>query len=505
MQGSGTTMSVWMEASGWLESHKADIGSHVEVVVIGAGIAGLTTAHLLQREGRQVLVLDDGPVGSGETSRTTAHLSNAIDDRFSEMERIHGMDGSRLAAESHGAAIDRIEAIIRDEGINCDFKRIDGYLILAEGCPVDLIDNELAAAHRAGLREVVRVERAPVPGFDRQPALRFPRQGRFHVLKYLLGLAQAFERRGGQIASGTRVTGVDGGQPATVHLGDGRQLTADFVVCCTNSPVVDHYAIHTKQAPYRTYAIGIRVPKGAVPDALYWDTLDSYHYVRLQEEGDHDVLIVGGEDHKTGEATDMEQRYQRLETWSRQHYPQCGDVLYRWSGQVLEPFDGLAFIGRDPGNNPNVLVATGDSGMGMTHGTIAGMLLTDLIQGRDNPWAGLYDPTRQQTSTLGTWLQENLDVAKQMTDYILPGDVRSTDDILAGQGAVMREGLRRVAVYRDDQDMIHRMSAVCPHLKCIVHWNPGEKSWDCPCHGSRFSAFGEVLNGPAASNLERLR
>jgi FAD dependent oxidoreductase len=163
MQGSGTTMSVWMEASGWLESHKADIGSHVEVVVIGAGIAGLTTAHLLQREGRQVLVLDDGPVGSGETSRTTAHLSNAIDDRFSEMERIHGMDGSRLAAESHGAAIDRIEAIIRDEGIDCDFKRIDGYLILAEGCPVDLIDNELAAAHRAGLREVVRVERAPVP------------------------------------------------------------------------------------------------------------------------------------------------------------------------------------------------------------------------------------------------------------------------------------------------------------------------------------------------------
>jgi glycine/D-amino acid oxidase-like deaminating enzyme/nitrite reductase/ring-hydroxylating ferredoxin subunit len=504
MRGSGTTTSVWMETSDWPATYRADIANHTDILVIGAGIAGLTTAYLLQREGRRVTVLDDGPIGSGETGRTTAHLSNAIDDRFTEIERVYGQQGSRQAAESHGAAIDRIEAIVRDENIDCDFKRLDGYLILAEGCPAYLIDDELQAAHRAGLGEVVRVEQSPAPGFAGQPALRFPRQGRFHALKYLLGLAQAFERQGGRIATGVHVSTVDAGQPATVHLGDGRKIAADIVVCCTNSPVIDQYAIHTKQAPYRTYAVGLKVSKGAVADALYWDTLDIYHYVRVQEEGDHDVLIVGGEDHKTGEATDMDQRYRRLEDWTRQHFPQCGETLYRWSGQVMEPFDGLAFIGRDPGNSPNILVATGDSGMGMTHGTIAGILLTDLIQGRNNEWAGLYDPTRKQTSTLGAWLRENLDVAKQMTDYIKPGDVAVTQEIPAGHGAVIREGLSRVAVYRDDQGMVHRMSAVCPHLKCVVHWNPGEKSWDCPCHGSRFSAYGEVLNGPAASNLTRL-
>jgi Rieske Fe-S protein len=199
----------------------------------------------------------------------------------------------------------------------------------------------------------------------------------------------------------------------------------------------------------------------------------------------------------------MEERYRRLEAWARRHFPECGDVRYRWSGQVFEPFDGLAFIGRDPGNDDNVLIATGDSGMGMTHGTIAGMLLTDLAMGRENGWAELYDPARKQTGRVGVWLRENLNVARQMADHLRPSEVADEADIAPGSGAVMRQGMDRLAVHRDEESRLHRLSAVCTHLKCIVHWNPGEKTWDCPCHGSRFSATGTVVAGPAHHDLAR--
>ncbi len=508
MQGSGTTTSVWMgTAAGAMPGGSADLGSvdlagaRPEVIVVGAGIAGVTTAYLLQRSGKRVLLLDDGLPGDGETGRTTAHLSNAIDDRYTEMERLHSESGARMAADSHTAAIDTIERIIEQEGIDCDFARLDGYLMLAPGGdPADL-DKELDAAHRAGLTDVVREEHPPIthPG----PCLRFPRQGRFHALKYLAGLTQAFLKRGGQLTTGAHVSSVgQEGDRAHVHAGpDHRTIEADAVVVATNSPISDRFAIHSKQAPYRTYAIAARVPKGAVPDALYWDTLDIYHYVRLQPEADRDLLIVGGEDHKTGEARDMEERWAALETWTREHFPMAGAVEYRWSGQVMEPFDGLAFIGRDPSYGGRVFVATGDSGMGMTHGTIAGLILCELIHGNDSHWAALYDPARKMTSKLGTYLRENLDVAKQFLDHVRPSEVEGEDRIEPGQGAVLKVGGKPVAVYRDEAGAFHRRSAVCPHLKCVVHWNPGEKTWDCPCHGSRFAVDGTVLNGPAAAAL----
>jgi Rieske Fe-S protein len=261
--------------------------------------------------------------------------------------------------------------------------------------------------------------------------------------------------------------------------------------------------MHTKQAPYISYAIGIKVPAGSVTSALYWDTLDPYHYVRLQHGSDsgEDVLIVGGEDHKTGQADDAAERFAKLELWARFRWPQCGDVAYRWSGQVMETIDGLAFIGRNPGDDEHVYIATGDSGMGITHGTIAGILLTDLIVGRENPWAELYDPGRKRVKALGEFAKENLNVAAQYLDWVTGGDVSSADQVAPGGGAVIRRGLHKVAVYRDPAGRLHEHSATCPHLGCVVHWNGGEKTWDCPCHGSRFDALGRVIVGPANADL----
>jgi glycine/D-amino acid oxidase-like deaminating enzyme/nitrite reductase/ring-hydroxylating ferredoxin subunit len=486
--------------------------THADVCIVGAGIAGITTAYLLAKQGKTV-VLDDGAVGGGQTQRTTAHLSNAIDAHYFEIERLHGSEGAKLAAGSHTAAIDRIEQIIGEEQIACDFARLDGYLFLPPGEPAELLDRELEAAHRAGISGVARLPRVPLLNFDTGPCLRFPRQAQFHPLKYLTAVAAAIERAGGRIFTATHAETIAGGKPARIKTANGRIVTADAVVVATNSPVNDLLAIHTKQAAYMSYAIGAIVPRGAVPTALYWDTLDPYHYVRIQplspEAGvteasasqGQDVLIVGGEDHKTGQAPAHSDPYARLEAWARVRFPMIGEVRFRWSGQVLETIDGLAFIGRNPLDESNVFIVTGDSGMGMTHGTIAGILLTDLILGRENPWTTLYDPSRKTLRALNRFVKENLNVAKQYGDWLTSGDVDSPVEIKPGAGAVIRHGLTKTAVYRDEQGVCHERSAVCPHLGGIVHWNDAEKTWDCPCHGSRFDRLGGVVSGPANRDL----
>lgn len=509
---SGRTRSVWMATASAPEAPALSSDAQADVCIVGAGIAGLSTAYLLARAGRQVIVLDDGPPGGGETARTTAHLANAMDDRFYELERLHGFGGSRLAAESHGAAIDRIEQIAAQERIDCDFERIDGYLFVPPGESADELDRELEAARRAGLLGVERVARAPLDGFDTGTALRFPRQGQFHPMKYLQGLARCIQRDGGRIFTQTHATSIRGGDRARIETAHGPVVLAGSVVVATNSPVNDMVTIHTKQAPYRTFVIGLLVPAGSVPHALYWDTPDPYHYVRLQrldpgtpipgaDAQAHEVLIVGGEDHKTGQADDAERRWQALETWSRERFPRARDLVFRWSGQVMETIDGLAFIGRNPMDAPNVYIATGDSGQGMTHGTIAGILISDLITGRPNPWAELYDPGRKTFRAAGDFARENLNVAWKYTDWVKPGEVDSAEEIPPGRGAIIRRGLKLIAAYRDEAGMLHERTAVCSHLGCIVSWNSAEGSWDCPCHGSRFNGEGHVLNGPAVHGL----
>ncbi|MDQ3555196.1 MAG: FAD-dependent oxidoreductase [Gemmatimonadota bacterium] len=477
-----------------------------DVCVVGAGLAGMTVAYLLAKAGKRVVVLEKDAVGAGETGQTTAHLSSALDDYFHELERMHGERGSRLAYESHQAAIERIGEISREEGIDCDYVRLDGYTFLAPGDTVDTLDREREAAHRAGFTDVERVERVPIDSFDSGPALRFPRQGRFHPLDYLTGLARAIHRLDGRIFTGTLVNEFHGGAEAHVRTESGFTVHADALVVATNSPANDRFAIHTKQAPYRTFAIGARVPTGSVPDLLLYDTAEPYRYVRLQrvrgEGGERELLIVGGEDHKTGQADDAEMRFSRLEAWARARFP-VEEVEMRWSGQWMDPVDGLAFIGRNPADSDNVYIITGDSGHGMTHATLGAMLVSDLILGRPNEWETLYDPSRRTFSapSLQEFAKENLNVAAQYADWLRSGEVESAEAIPPGHGAVLRRGARRIAAFRSEDGTVTERSATCTHLGCSVRWNSQERSWDCPCHGSRFAPTGEVLTGPAIAPL----
>jgi glycine/D-amino acid oxidase-like deaminating enzyme/nitrite reductase/ring-hydroxylating ferredoxin subunit len=498
------TTSIWTAEP----SSPSPLGAnvHTDVCVVGAGISGMTTAYLLARQGKSVVVLEAGSIGGGETGRTTAHLSNALDDRYCELERLFGTTGARLAAASHTAAIECIEAIAAEEHIACDFERLDGYLFVPPEESQDVLDREIGAVHRAGLTDVEWVDRAPLEHFDTGRCLRFPRQGQFHPLKYLNGLAQAIRRDGGQIFTGTHAEDIHGGSSARIKTRAGPVVTADDVVVATNTPINDPLIMHTKQYAYRTYAIGVQIPRGSVTKALYWDTPDPYHYVRLQSGDDgrgqtHGLLIVGGEDHKVGEQDDGHERFAELYRWTRRRFPMAQKIEYQWSGQILEPADSLAFIGRKPQATPNVYIATGDSGHGLTHGTIAGILLTDFILGRQNPWACLYDPLRLRSLATTDFLVENLSVLAHYADWLTGGDVSSAAEIKPGEGRILRRGLAKIAAYRDEHGILHERQAICQHVGCVVVWNSTEKSWDCPCHGSRYDALGRVINGPASNDL----
>jgi glycine/D-amino acid oxidase-like deaminating enzyme/nitrite reductase/ring-hydroxylating ferredoxin subunit len=475
-----------------------------DVAIIGSGIAGISTAYELAEKGQQVAVIDRRRIAGGITARTSAHLAPLCDDLTSAMIKLRGEGLSRAFYESQAAAVDRIEEIQKQEDISCDFRRLDGYLFQALNTDSNIIDDELDAVRKVGA-PVDRLVGVPLAGCDKQHVLRYPRQATFHPLKYLKGLAAAIEAKGGEFYSETiveKIEELDGAVIVTTDLG---VITAKAAVVATNSPINDTLALHTKMAPYRTYAMAFAIRRGAIPDALYWDTLDPYHYVRLQPgDGRTDYLIVGGADHKSGEADDADLRFEALEAWARNLIPAIQDETHRWSGQVLDTIDYAAFIGRNPGDE-NIFVHTGDSGQGMTHGVVGSLINSALIAGEDPKWQEVYEPARKTLAGISNYLRENLTAIKNFAEYLAPGELNSPDDLKPGHGAIVRVGLTKIAAYRDSKGVLHARSAACTHLGCHLHWNSFEVCWDCPCHGSQFAMDGTPLNAPAISPLAQVK
>jgi glycine/D-amino acid oxidase-like deaminating enzyme/nitrite reductase/ring-hydroxylating ferredoxin subunit len=472
-----------------------------DVVIIGAGIAGISTAYELATEGARVLVIDRGKIAGGITARTTAHLAPLCDDLTSAMIGLRGEEISRLFYESQAAAIDRIEKIQNKESIDCDFRRLDGYLFQALNTDSKIIEDELDAVRKVGA-PVHRLVGVPFSHCEQQHVLRYPRQGTFHPLKYLKALAATVEAKAGTLHADTVVESIEERDDGKVVVSTaGGKVVARAAVVATNSPIMDRFALHTKMAPYRSYAMAFSIRKGAIPDALYWDTLDPYHYVRLQPgERQTDHLIVGGGDHKSGEADDAEVRFQALEAWTRNLIPAVQEVTHRWSGQILDTIDYAGFIGKNPGSE-NIYVHTGDSGQGITHGVVGAMINSALIQGRGSKWAEVYAPSRKTPAAIGNFVKENITAVKNFAEYLAPGELSAVSDLKAGHGAIIRHGLSKIAAYRDSAGKLYARSAACTHIGCHLHWNSFETCWDCPCHGSHFAFDGTPLNAPAVSPL----
>jgi glycine/D-amino acid oxidase-like deaminating enzyme/nitrite reductase/ring-hydroxylating ferredoxin subunit len=472
------------------------------VAIVGGGISGLTAALILSRAGKQVVLLERDTIGSGETGNTTSHLTEAVDGRYQTLMRDFGEDGARLVSQSGRDAIDWIETVVKEAAIDCGFARVPGYLYTEREKDVDGLAKELEAARNSGCA-VAWVDEAPLP-FRTYGAVRWDAQAQLHATAYLGGLVKEAITQGLRLYENTRVLGVHEDAPCRVETDRGTVRAADVFVAA-NVPVNNRVLLHTKIAAYRSYVIAAAVG-GDVPAGLFWDTDDPYHYTRTHTVDGQTYLIVGGEDHKTGEQTDTGACYDRLVTYARERFRTMASE-FRWSGQIIEPVDGLPFIGRNAVSQ-RIYVATGFAGNGITFGTLAGIIAGDLILGRDNPYASLYDATRvKPLAAAWDYVKENVGFpAHLITDRLtsLNAEDRPIQSLAPGEGGIFNSDEGKIAVCRDKQNVVHACSAVCTHLGCDVSWNQSEQTWDCPCHGSRFSPDGTVINGPAVSDLRRV-
>ena len=491
------SLSLWNAETTLPTRAPLDADVETDVCVVGAGITGLTAAYLLSRTHR-VIVLDRYDAGAGDTGRTTAHLTSVLDRDYGSLAESFGEEEARLVAASHAAAIDFIEGTCHAERLDCSLERVDGFLVGTKEKGEEF-ERIAEAARRAGLAEAEVMDR------DGAPAVRFARQAQFHPLRYLRGLLAALERRGVTVHGGSPVVRVHEGESPRVETARGPMVACSAVVVATHSPIAGKPAIHMRQSANRSYVIAGSVPKGSVPHALLWDTDEPYHYVRVAPLSEtEETLIVGGEDHPTGVGEDHPSRYRRLEQWARRHFPFLGEVRYRWSGQLLEPKDGVGFAGADD-RQGRLFYATGHSGNGMTHGTLSGVLLAGLVHSGEHLWERVYDPGRRSLAAALDMVKEGVKAVAKVAKPPEGGVVQSETRIPAGHGAVVAHNGTRVAVYRDEADRIWECSAVCTHLGCTVRWNDLERTWDCPCHGSRFDIQGRVVNGPASRDLDPAR
>jgi glycine/D-amino acid oxidase-like deaminating enzyme/nitrite reductase/ring-hydroxylating ferredoxin subunit len=499
-------------SSYWLENElprhaPLDEDTRADVVVVGGGITGLTAAYLLAAAGRSVVVLERDRCARGDTGYTTAHLTMVTDARLADLVKHFGADSAKSVWDAGLAAIATIEKHTRELRIECGFARVDGYLHApltpqrgrAMADDVETLKKDVELAREMGFAaEFV----SAVPLLAR-PGMRIGAQARFHPLAYLAGLAAAVVGAGGRIheqsAADTFAT-----DPLSVSA-NGFKVRCDDVVIATHNPMsglagaTSTTLLQTKLALYTSYVMATRVAKGQVPDALFWDTNEPYHYVRLVPQDHHDLVIIGGDDHKTGQVEDTERCFAALEAHARACVP-GGVPAYRWSGQVIETSDGLPLIGQTADHQ---FSATGFSGNGMTFGTLGGMMAADAILGRSNPWADQFSPQRSGLKGgLRDYLTENIDYPYyRVRDAIASAEPGAVASIAAGEGRIIERDGQKVAAYRDPDGALSLRSAVCPHMGCIVGWNLAEQTWDCPCHGSRFRPTGEVMAGPAQTGL----
>jgi glycine/D-amino acid oxidase-like deaminating enzyme/nitrite reductase/ring-hydroxylating ferredoxin subunit len=492
--------SIWIKSEPGERFPELEGNLRVDVAIVGGGITGLTAAALLKRAGKKVAVIEARCIAGGESGRTTAHLTEHPDVRWKSLLRDFGYERASLVWESSRAAITLLERMIAMRGLSCGFRRVPAYLYTERNEGVAALEEELDAMKKLGIPATLVRGAIPLP-FRVAGALRFDQQAQFHVRQYLLPLAREIDGDGSHVLENTRALEIDERRAPHVVTRRGT-IQADDVIVATNVPINNRVLLQTKIAHYRTYAIGALLD-GPVPEGLYWDDEQPYHYVRGQRVGDHNYLIAGGEDHRTGETHDTCARFRELAAWTSIRFP-VRSIEYRWSGQVIEPVDGLPYIGRNAFAE-HVWEATGFSGTGMSGGTMAAMLLADAILGRKSRWLEIYAATRiTPLVSAKHYLRQNVAFPKHFVADRLKRDSQGIDALPPGSGGLTHVNGRKVAAYRDLDGELHVLSPVCTHLRCLVEFNSAEKSWDCPCHGSRFDIDGAVLNGPAVRPLEVL-
>jgi glycine/D-amino acid oxidase-like deaminating enzyme/nitrite reductase/ring-hydroxylating ferredoxin subunit len=506
------TKSYWHDTAALPRFPRLDRDLTVDVIVVGAGITGVTAAYLCRKAGFTVALLERERCGGVDTGLTTAHLTCVTDERVQDLAKRFGDTGAKLVWDAGQAAIDEIVRLIRTEDISCDFAWVSAHLHAPVGektqskvdeAVIKELKKENVAAGRLGIRATYE----PVTAGLGVPGVRFAHQALFHPRRYLGGLLRGLPAKGSQVFEYSPVEEILE-QPLTVKA-NGCKVRGGYLILATHNPLMGNTGMttallhQTKLSLYTSYALGARMPTGTLPPALYWDTSDPYYYLRVEQRRGFDYAIFGGEDHKTGQCEDTELPYRRLEQKFLQMVPEA-QIHHDWSGQVIETIDGLPYIGETAERQ---FAATGYAGNGMTFGTLAAMMALDALQKRKNPWAELFDVNRKKLG-VAAWrfLKENKDYPYYLVrDWLAKAEGTSLRSLRPNQGKILNLDGRKVAAHRDEEGTVTLCSPVCPHLGGIVAWNKAEQTWDCPCHGSRFKPNGEVISGPAEEGLKPVK
>ena len=498
------TLSYWIDSASLPRFSPPKSEVRVDVVIVGGGITGITAAFLLKQAGLKVALLERERFARIDTGNTTAHLTAVTDLRLYQMMHTFGPNAARAVWDAGGAAIDQIANLVRTRDIACDFQWVPGYLHAPisghKHDDVGELEKETQAAHQLG----ITAEYLPAIPLFEVPGIKFPHQALFHPRKYLRALLEQVPGRGSHVFENAPADEILE-RPLAVKSG-GVRVRGDYLILATHTPLMGNSGtaaallLQTKLALYTSYALGARLPADSMPVASWWDTSDPYYFLRVERRRGYDYAIFGGEDHKTGQEENTEAPYARLEKKFLSFAPRA-QIDHRWSGQVIETNDGLPLIGETASRQ---FAATGFAGNGMTFGTLSAMMAVDAVLKRKNPWQDLFDIHRKKFrgGTL-TYINENKDYPYYMLrDWLAKADGKSVEALRPGEGRILSLDSHKVAAYRGPNGQVSLCSPVCTHLQCIVGWNKAEKTWDCPCHGSRFKPTGEVISGPAEEPLK---
>jgi glycine/D-amino acid oxidase-like deaminating enzyme/nitrite reductase/ring-hydroxylating ferredoxin subunit len=492
--------SLWLATTETTDYGPLEDELEVDTAVVGSGITGLTAALRLVEAGQTVALIESDRIVTGATGYTTAKLTSQHGLIYDELRSNFGRRKAQQYADANEAAIDEVETRVEDLGIDCDFERRPAYTYAASSDDLDAIRAEVEAAAALGLPAAV-AETTDLP-FDVPGAVRFDDQAQFHPRSYLLAIAEEIRAGGSYVFEETQARDIDPGSPCAVETSRG-EVVADDVIVATQFPFFDRNGYFARMHPKQAYLLAVRID-GTPPTGMYYSTGSPPQTLRSHPVEDEDLLLVGGQGHKTGENDpSTSERYRRCEAFAREHFD-VESVEYRWSTHDYYSVDRVPFVGPLGPTTENVYVGTGFSGWGMTGGTAAGLILSELVRTGSHPWADVFDPRRiTPRASAKRFVRENAGVAGHFAGDWADALLSSADLPSAGEASVIREGGRPYGVYRDDDGRVHTVSAVCPHMKCVTRWNDAERTWDCPCHGSRFTHEGEVISGPALDDLPK--
>ncbi|MGZ5221217.1 MAG: FAD-dependent oxidoreductase, partial [Chitinophagaceae bacterium] len=503
MKRDGSTISFWQANMPDYNAKATRLSSFIfDVVIVGAGITGVTTGLLLQKAGKKCLIAEAHTLCFGTTGGTTAHINSFFDTTYDLIKTDFGVEAASLISKATKASLQLFKQNIEEYKIDCGFEEKDGYVYAQTLEQADELDKIFDATKEAGT-EIEYVKEIPVP-IEFQKAVLYKRQAQIHPTRYVQALAKAFEAEGGGIVQYCPVDKFEDEDGILVIETAKGKVKARNLIWATHTPPGINI-LHFQLAPYRSYAIAVKLKDELYPDAVAYDMYDPYHYYRTQDIDGEKYFIIGGEDHKTAHEENTEACFSNLIAHVKKHFD-VTEITHRWSSQYFEPADGLAYIGHLPGNPDNVYVAAGYGGNGITYSHIAAPLLTDLITKGESELKELFSPGRiKPIAGFAAFVKENADVVKEFISKRISSEkIKDLSELAKGEAKVVKYEGERIAMYKDDNGKVHALSPVCTHAGCIVAWNVAEKTWDCPCHGARYSIAGDVLTGPARKPLEKL-